>query len=53
LTCPRSYNPHSARCPAGAPPPATSCLGAFWTPASLARRTHRHAGVQKPAQKRK
>src|SRR5438309_1481410 len=27
-------NPHSARCPAGAQLPATSCLGAFWTPAS-------------------
>src|ERR1700758_345220 len=25
-------NPHSARCPAGAQLPATSCLGAFWTP---------------------
>src|SRR6266850_5677669 len=29
-------NPHSARCPAGAQLPATSCLGAFWTPASSA-----------------
>ena len=27
-------NPHSARCLAGAQLPATSCLGAFWTPAS-------------------
>src|SRR5246127_808764 len=27
-------NPHSARCPAGAQLPATSCLGAFWTPVS-------------------
>src|SRR5271166_2739998 len=25
-------NPHSARRPAGAKLPATSCLGAFWTP---------------------
>ena len=29
-------NPHSTRCPAGAQLPATSCLGAFWTPASSA-----------------
>src|SRR6202008_2940474 len=29
-------NPHSARCPAGAQLPATSCLGAFWTPVSWA-----------------
>ena len=29
-------NPHSARCPAGAQLPATSCLGAFWTPVSRA-----------------
>src|SRR4029077_3261777 len=27
-------NPHSARCPAAAQLPATSCLGAFWTPGS-------------------
>jgi hypothetical protein len=27
-------NPHSARCSAGAELPATSCLGAFWTPVS-------------------
>src|SRR6266700_1099646 len=27
-------NPHSARCTAGAKLPATSCLGALWTPAS-------------------
>src|ERR1700739_483112 len=27
-------NPHTARCLAGAQLPATSCLGAFWTPAS-------------------
>ena len=26
--------PHSARCLAGAQLPATSCLGAFWTPVS-------------------
>ena len=29
----RKSNPHSARCPAGAKLPATSCLGASWTPA--------------------
>src|SRR5262249_40408650 len=29
-------NPHSARCPVGAQLPATSCLGAFWTPVSRA-----------------
>src|SRR6201987_2323770 len=28
-----ALNPHSARCLAGAQLPATSCLGAFWTPA--------------------
>src|SRR6202022_620422 len=45
-------NPHSARCPAGAQPPTTSCLGAFWTPAATARGRVRHAGVQKPAHDR-
>ena len=30
-------NPHSACCTAGAQLPATSCLGAFWTPAATAR----------------
>jgi len=34
-------NPHSARCLAGAQLPATSCLGAFWTPASSACRSFR------------
>ena len=29
-----TLNPQSARCLAGAHRPATSCLGAFWTPAS-------------------
>src|SRR5215831_17498823 len=29
-----ALNPHSARCLAGAQLPATSCLGAFWTPVS-------------------
>src|ERR1700756_5241900 len=29
-------DPHSARCSAGAQLPATSCLGAFWTPVSWA-----------------
>jgi hypothetical protein len=43
-------DPHSARCPAGAQPPATSCLGAFWTPAAIACGKVRHAGLQKPAQ---
>ena len=43
-------NPHSARCTASAKLPATSCLGAFWTPAATARGKVRHAGVQKPAQ---
>jgi hypothetical protein len=46
----RKSNPHSARCPAGAKLPATSCLGAFWTPAASVRGTSPHAGVQKPAQ---
>ncbi|MGA2996390.1 hypothetical protein, partial [Bradyrhizobium sp.] len=40
----------SARCAASAKLPATSCLGAFWTPAATARGTVRYAGVQKPAQ---
>jgi integrase len=39
-------NPDSARCSAGAQTPATSCLGAFWTPAATARGKVRHAGVQ-------
>ena len=43
-------NPHSARCNISAKLPATSCLGAFWTPAATARGRVRHAGVQKPAQ---
>src|SRR5229473_7975491 len=30
-------NPHSARCTASAKLPATSCLGAFWTPVAAAR----------------
>ena len=29
-----ALNPRSVRCPVGAQLPATSCLGAFWTPAS-------------------
>ena len=33
----RKSNPHSARRAAGAKLPATSCLGAFWTPAARAR----------------
>src|SRR5262249_22000664 len=33
----RKSNPHSARGTAGAKLPATSCLGAFWTPAARAR----------------
>jgi hypothetical protein len=33
----RKSNPHSARGTAGAKLPATSCLGAFWTPADRAR----------------
>src|SRR6266581_9520257 len=44
-------NLRSARGTAGAPLPAISCLGAFWTPAATARGRVRHAGVQKPAQK--
>jgi len=35
-------NPHSARCTIGAPHPATSCLGAFRTPAYTARGWARH-----------
>ena len=46
----RKSNPHSARCPAEAKLPATSCLGAFWTPAARVRGASRHPGVQKPAQ---
>src|SRR6266481_4240185 len=42
----------SARATAGAPLPAISCLGAFWTPAATARGRVRHAGVQKPEQER-
>src|SRR6266436_8769762 len=41
-------NLRSARGTAGAPLPAISCLGAFWTPAATARGRVRHAGVQKP-----
>ena len=47
-----ALNPHSARCWTGAQPPATSRLGAFWTPPSRARGSFIVAGVQKPAQKR-
>src|SRR6516164_445296 len=43
-------NPHSARCPARAQLPATSCLGAFWTPVSSACLDLVIAGIQKPAQ---
>jgi hypothetical protein len=39
---------HSACCTASAKLPATSCLGAFWTPAATACGTLRHAGIQKP-----
>ena len=38
-------NSHSARGLAGAQLPATSCLGAFWTPAASVRGTSPHAGV--------
>ena len=38
VTC----NLHSARCPAHAKLPATSCLGAFWTPADGVRGPSRH-----------
>jgi hypothetical protein len=41
----RKSNPHSARGTAGAKLPATSCLGAFWTPAASVRGTSPHAGV--------
>src|SRR5215471_5152863 len=44
-------NPHSTRCTVGAQLPATSCLGAFWTPVSSACGALLLAGVQKPAQK--
>jgi hypothetical protein len=47
----RKSNPHSARGKAGAKLPATSCLGAFRTPAARERGTLRHAGVRKPAHK--
>src|SRR5262249_57240464 len=47
-----ALNPHSARCLAGAQLPATSCLGAFWTPVSSASGGAVIAGVQKPAQQR-
>ena len=46
----RGSNPHSARCTAGAPPPAISCLGAFPTPAVAIAWMGRHPGVRKPAQ---
>jgi hypothetical protein len=36
--------------PASAQLPATSCLGAFWSPAASARGQSRHPGDQKPAQ---
>jgi len=48
----RESNPRGARCPAGPKLPATSRLGAFWTPAACVRRASRHPGVQKPARKR-
>jgi hypothetical protein len=38
----RKSNSHSARGTAGAKLPATSCLGAFWTPAARARGATRH-----------
>jgi len=47
-----ALNPHSARCLAGAQLSATSCLGAFWTPASWARGSFVIAGIQKPAHRR-
>ena len=40
-------NPHSARCPAWAQLPATSCLGAFWTPVSSACLDPRYCGRPK------
>src|ERR1700731_4344188 len=45
-------NLHSARGTVGAPLPAISCFGAFWTPAARARGECRHPGVQKPAHNR-
>jgi len=45
-------DPHSARCLAGAQLPATSCLGAFRTPATAARGQPRHAGIRKPSHHR-
>src|SRR5215469_4473480 len=44
-----ALNLHSARCSAGAKLPATSCLGAFRSPAASARGEPRHADNRKPA----
>ena len=46
VTC----NLHSARCPARAKLPATSCLGAFWTPAARAGGISSLPASKKPAQ---
>jgi hypothetical protein len=35
-----------ARCTASAKPPATSCLGAYWTPATSSRGRSRDPGVR-------
>jgi hypothetical protein len=48
----RASNRHSARRPAGANLPATSCLDAFWTPAAAHAESLGAAGVQKPVQLR-
>src|SRR6516225_2558878 len=43
-------NPHNARCPVSAQLPATSCLGAFRTPATSSCGGSRDPGVRKPRQ---
>ena len=46
---PQRLNPHRARCTAGAPPPATSCLGASPTPTGSACGEPNISASEKPA----
>src|SRR5881409_330542 len=52
-TSPHRLNPHRARCTAGAPPPATSCLGASPTPTGSACGEPSISASEKPAQNAK
>ena len=50
--CGRAHHREQRLLPATAQLPATSCLGAFWSPVPSARGQSRHPGDQKPAQER-